>query len=395
MKRTILTVLFLTLISSGLAQAQNPGDEAYIKAMQANSPAEKVKLLKEFLAQYGGQGNQYENYACANLCVIQFQTGQLNQETISYGEKAIAGGGIDDLMKSQVLWAVAATNLHLNQADKAKAAAAQVIQVATTAKGKESEAANAAAYNQLIGGSYFITAQALVKTKDIKGALEAYLRSYNILKDPKILAEVKKMGQTMYKADDFAGAEQVYRFLAQTGKDPEAANFIAQILYKQGKTAEAVALFKENYNKKKTGEMAYNIGILLAKEAETNPALKSEALNYLLDAAILGTTDGKRAQQARDIAQNLFMSQDKEWNDRVKAIQESQKLIDEWVKEINSKFGDKSEDELSSDQKREYKILMGNIDKEKKIIEGYQAQQKATMDKWDKLVFEARKRLGR
>ena len=48
-----------------------------------------------------------------------------------------------------------------------------------------------------------------------------------------------------------------------------------------------------------------------------------------------------------NIAQSLFFSQDKEWNNRVKEIQESNKLIEEWAKTLNTKFGDKSEDELT------------------------------------------------
>ncbi|MBM3311690.1 MAG: hypothetical protein FJY80_09295 [Candidatus Aminicenantes bacterium] len=386
--------LLLFAAAAGPALAQNPADEAYIKAMQANSAAERAKLLKDFIAQYSGQGSQYENFAYANLCTTLWP-GKTDAETIQYGEKALQLGGVDDLTKCQILMTTAAVYDKMNQPDRAKANAAQLIQAATAAKGKEAEAANAAAYNQMIGAAHFVSAQALVKTKDVKGALDAYLNSYNILKDAKILAEVRKLGTSMYNAKDFAGAEQVFRFLAQTGKDPEAGNFIAQIIYKQGKTTEALAMFKENFNRQKTGEMAYNIGVLLAQEQKTNPALTPEAINYLLYAGLLGMKDGKKAQQAMGIAQGLFMAQDKEWNGRVKSIQESQNLIQDWTKQINTKFGDKSEDDLTSDEKREYKILMQNIEKEKKIIEGYQASQKATTDKWDKLVAEAKKTLGR
>jgi hypothetical protein len=394
-QRKIVAALGLFLFAAaGLALAQNPADEAYIKAMQANSAAERAKLLKEFIAQFAGQGSQYENFAYANLCTTPWP-GKTDAETIQYGEKALQLGGVDDLTRCQILMTTAAVHDKMNQPDRAKANAAQLIQTATAAKGKEAEAANAAAYNQMIGAAHFITAQALAKAKDVKGALDAYLNSYTILKDPKILAEVRKLGTSMYNAKDYAGAEQVFRFLSQTGKDPEAGNFIAQIIYKQGKTTEALAMFKENFGRQKTGEMAYNIGVLLAQEQKANPALTSEAVNYLLYAGLLGMKDGKKAQQAMGIAQGLFMAQDKEWNDRVKSIQESQGLIQDWTKQINTKFGDKSEDDLTSDEKREYKILMQNIEKEKKIIEGYQAQQKATTDKWDKLVAEAKKSLGR
>ena len=156
-----------------------------------------------------------------------------------------------------------------------------------------------------------------------------------------------------------------------------------------------MAMFKEGFGKKKTGEMAYNIGVMLAKEAKTNPALIGEAVKYLLDAAILGTKNPKEAQQAMDIAQSLFFSQDKEWNNRVKLIQESNKLIEDWAKTLNTKYKDKSEDDLTPDEKREFRRLNENIEKEKKIVEGIQAQQKSTMDGFNKAVAEAKARNGK
>ena len=156
-----------------------------------------------------------------------------------------------------------------------------------------------------------------------------------------------------------------------------------------------MAMFKEGFGKKKTGEMAYNIGVMLAKEAKTNPALPGEAIKYLLDAAVLGTKDAKEAQQAMDIAQSLFFSQDKEWNNRVKLIQESNKLIEDWAKTLNTKYKDKSEDDLTPDEKREFRRLNENIEKEKKIVEGIQAQQKTTMDGFNKALAEAKSRNGR
>ena len=39
-----------------------------------------------------------------------------------------------------------------------------------------------------------------------------------------------------------------------------------------------MAMFKEAFAKNKTGEMAYNIGVMLAKEAKTNPAVTNDAI---------------------------------------------------------------------------------------------------------------------
>ena len=93
--------------------------------------------------------------------------------------------------------------------------------------------------------------------------------------------------------------------------------------------------------------MAYNIGIMLANEAKTNPAVTNDAVDYLLDASFL---DPKQAKKHQDMAKSLFFSQDKEWNDRIKLINESQGLIKEWTDTINKKFGEKSEEELTSDE---------------------------------------------
>jgi hypothetical protein len=60
------------------------------------------------------------------------------------------------------------------------------------------------------------------------------------------------------------------------------------VVYAQSSTAhkdaEALAL-GEIYAREKSGEIAYNIGIIMAKEAKTNPAATTEAIRYLLEPA--------------------------------------------------------------------------------------------------------------
>jgi len=68
MKR-IQLLFFLLIAASSLALAQNPGDEAYIKAMQTSDPCQRVQLLKSYVTTYAGKGTTYENYAYANLCL--------------------------------------------------------------------------------------------------------------------------------------------------------------------------------------------------------------------------------------------------------------------------------------------------------------------------------------
>ena len=98
MKKVILNAIAVAVVLGGVAYSQNESDQAYIKAMTANSPAERVTLLKDFLAKFGGKGVQYENFANANLCIIPWQ-GKTEQETVTYGDKALALGGLDNVMK--------------------------------------------------------------------------------------------------------------------------------------------------------------------------------------------------------------------------------------------------------------------------------------------------------
>jgi len=395
MKKIVLTVLALMLILGSLLQAQSECDQLYIKAMTANSPTERATLLKEFLAKCAGKGGQYENFANANLCIIPYP-GKTEQDFINYGEKALQIGGLDDFTKAQVLINLSSA-YHRQNPDKAKAYASQVIEFAKAAKAKESEAANASQWNALIGGGYFALGQAQARAKDNKSALDSYQNAYSLLKDPRlssgIISEIRRAGRAMYEAKAFADAEKAFRVVNQANpKDTESLTFIARCLYNTGKTDEAVTMWKDVYAKNKNGETAFNIGIILAKQAGgSNPVLSAEAIRYLVEASLLSPTHSRKAM---DLAQNMFLGADKEWNNRVKSIDESKGLIADWTKTFNSKFEGKSEDDLSTDQKREFRRLRENIDKENKTLEKLQAEQKVTMDKFQKLLDEARQRLS-
>jgi tetratricopeptide (TPR) repeat protein len=387
MKKAILTMLVLTFIC-GISLAQDPGDEAYIKAMQANTPAERATLLKEFLAKYGGQGNKYDNYANANLCTIGWP-GKTDQETLSYGEKALTLGGLDDIMKCQILMSLSATYTKQGQNyDKAKAYANQIIQIATAGKSKEPEAAH---WNKMIGAGYYLMAQAQHKSRETRAAIDSYTNSHAILKDPQILGDMKKLAKELYDAKAYGDAGRIFRFLVQVNpRDAESQTLIAQCLYKEGKTDEAMTMWKEAFGRSKSADLAYNIGITLAKEAKANPSLLNDAIRYLIDAALLSA----KYKDAMSMAENLFLGHDKEYNNRVKLMQDSKQLIDEWIKTINTRFGNKSEDELSSDEKREYRKIKENIDKEQKTLDDLQAKHKAATEGFTRILAEEKQKLG-
>jgi len=391
MKKIYLLLLILAF-SAGVALAQNPADEAYIKAMTANDPCQRVQLLKDYIANYAGKGTQYENYAYAHLCLTPCQTKTI-QETITCGEKALSVGGLDDVTKCQVLLVVA--GIYVNQGqnlDKAKNYANQVIQIAKANKDKESS--NPAPWNNLIGAGYFTLGHALEKARDTSGAVEAYLTAYSLLKNPKILVTVKKMGKDYYDAKNYAEAEKVFRAIYNLNRESDIAVFLGQLLIRNNKNDEALALLKEAYGKKKSGEVAFSLAVILAKKAQTDSSLVNEAIRYSLEAAFLSPTN---SEQAMKMAEGLFftMNKDLKYNETVLEIQNKTKELNELTENFNTRFGNKEEEELSEREKKQLKDLLSQIEGLKTEIEKLKKQQEAAIVKFNQLVEETKRRLGK
>ncbi len=394
MVKKLLILFTITLfLCSPLAAQTSPCDESYIKAMTAQSPAQRAQLLKEFLAQCGGKGSQYENFAYANLSLIEYP-GKTPKEAVDYGEKALASGGLDDLTKCQVLVQLSALYTQAGQnLEKAKSYSTQVIEIAKANKSKEAEAASTAQWNQFIGAGYYTLGQAQEKSRDYRGAVDSYLSSYSLLKNAQILAGLKKLAKTLYDAKDFAGAEKAFKAVYTVTKDHDSTLFYAKSLYRNNKNGESLQYFKEAYAKEKSGEVAYNIGIIMAKEAKTNPALSGEAIRYLLEASC---TYPSQSQQAMSLAENLFFLSNKElkYNETVLQIQAKTKKIEELTAAYNTKFGNKDEEDLSDTEKQEMKKLLADIDAEKKALEKLQAEQTLAIAKFNKLLEDTKQRLG-
>ncbi|MGB9765523.1 MAG: tetratricopeptide repeat protein [Candidatus Saccharicenans sp.] len=391
MKKTYLLLLILILIT-GMALAQNPADEEYIKAMTSNDPCQRVQLLKDYVAKYAGKGTQYENYAYANLCLTPCQTKGI-QDTITYGEKALTVGGLDDFTKCQVLLVLGGLYIQQGQnLDKAKTYANQAIEIGKTNKTKEG--ASPDQWNKIIGAGYFALGSIAEKNKDTSGAIDAYLSAYSFLKDPKALAPIKRMGREYYEAQNYTEAEKVFRAIYNLNKDPEMAIFLAQLLTKNNKNDEALALLKEAYGKKKNGDVAYSIAVLLAKKAQTDPSAVNEAIRYSLEAAFLSP---KNSDQAMKMAQGLFftMNKDLKYNEIVLAIQSRAKDLEELTQIFNERFGNKSEEDLSDKDKQKMKDMLAEIEAKKAEIEKLKQQQDMAIAKFNQLVEETKKRLGK
>ncbi len=394
MKKTAVTILIILLSLPAFLPAQTvEADEVYIKAMTTTSPAERAQLLKEYVAKYAGKGTKYENFAYANLSMSPYP-GKTAKETIEYGEKALALGGLDDLTKAQLLIQLSAIYGEQGQnIDKAKSLANQVIELAKAAKAKESDAQAVSQWNMLIGAGWFALGQAAEKGRDLRGAADAYIASYAILKNPQIMASLKKLGKALYEAKSFADAGKVFKVAYSATKDFDSTACLAKCLYRSGQKDDALVYFKEAYAKQKNGEIAFNIGIILAADAKANPALSGEAVRFLLEASCLSPT---YAQQAMQLAESLYfnLNKDLKYNENVQQMEAINQKIEALTKTYNAKFEGKDEEDLSEADKKEMKTLLASLETEKKNLEKLQQSQEMVVAQFNKLVEDTKLRLG-
>lgn len=394
MRKTRLAVLALIFsLSSLLAQTETAGED-YIKAMTTADTAQRAALLKEYLTKYAGKGTQYENYANANLCLLPY-AGKTIEETINYGEKALTLGGLDDLIKCQVLITLSGIYGERGQnLEKAKSYASQAVEVARANKSNESEEAGRAQWNKILGYAYYAQGQAFDKAKDAKNAVGPYIESYKILNDKQILSNLKKVGKTLYDFKFYNEAEKAFVIVAEAMKDFESYSFYARILHRAGKKNEALKYYKMAYMKQKSGETAFNIGIIMAEDARSNPTTAQEAIRYFLDASFLSAAHSTKAME---LAESLFfttVNKDLRFNEKSKELQERSAKRDGMVKAFNDKFGEKNEEDLTEAEKKEMQNMKAQIESEEKAMQKLEAEQKLALDKWNTQIEEAKKRLG-
>jgi tetratricopeptide (TPR) repeat protein len=272
--------------------------------------------------------------------------------------------------------------LKANQTDKARESAQRLIDFGTKTNTEK-----------LVGAGHYLIGQAAEKAKDYSAAAQAYITSYGILKNPQIAADLKKLGKTLYDAKKFADAEKIYRQFYASAKDADSAIILGQTLNKMGKTDEALDFFKEAYGKKKTGELAYNIAVILNSQAKSNPSLVPEVINYFLEASFLYPAKSKDCMQ---YAQSLYFTSgnNAKYNDIIKKIQEHNNVIEEYMKTFNERFEGKDESELSGREKSALNKLQEAIDRERAAITKLQAEQKSIVDGFNRLVDRVRSRLG-
>lgn len=392
MRKAILSSLMIFLVISVYLPAQDTCSDDYIKAVSANSPGEKYNLLKAWVASCSGKGIQYENFAYAYLCTIQIP-GKSPQEIVDYGEKALSFGGFDDDMKYTILISVASSYIKLgNNFSKAKDYSGQAIKLASTNKNKGSDAGDPAQWNKMIGGGHYVQAQAYEKEKNFNAAATAYINSYNILVDKQIASSLARIGQSLYNAKSYADAEKALKIASTALRDFGAIFLYAKCLHRGGKKNEALVPYKQAYAKQKNGEIAYNIGLILAGQVQQNGISANEAIRYLLDASFLSAANSK---QAMSLAESLYFSYiDKTFNDKIKLIGDKNKEQEKLTNDFNKKFGEKDEEELTDAERTEMDSILKKLDAIQVEIEKLQTDQTASLEKWQQQIAQAQQRLG-
>lgn len=382
MKRTALTILTLAfLLVFPVLSQENSCDQAYIKAMTTPDAGQRATLLKNYLAQCGGKGSQYENFAYATLCVTPYG-GKTAAETIEYGEKAITLGGLDELMKFQVLVTVAAvygqqgTNLV-----KAKNYAQQAIQLGKAQNN-----------NQWVGAGYYVQGQVQAKSNDLKGASSSYISAYNILKNKQIAIDLKKVAKGLYDARAYTDAAKAWKVCVGVSNDYACIVYLANSLNRSGQKDEALTYYKQAYTKRKKGDVAYNMGVILASKSNSTNNGSSEAITYLLDASFLSQANSKKAM---DLAQRLFFNHEAPgYNEKIKDLSDKITKLETLTNDFNEKFGDKDEEDLSDAETAEMEKILKQIEDEQKAIEKLQAEQQQALEKFKTLVEQTKTRLG-
>ncbi len=389
MRKTAIPTLILLVFLCSLLPAQNANNETYIKAMTSTDPGERARLLKEYVTN--NPGAQYENFACAELCTMQYP-GKTAADIIKYGERALELGGLDAFKKCQVLIHVA--NAYVSQGQnlsKVNNYASQIIQTAKA--NKNNDLAPAATWNQFAGGGAYLKGQALEKTKDYSGAVDAYIEAYNILKNPQIIQNLKKLGKALYDGKAYRDAEKALKIAADNGKDFASIYLYANALNKNGKTEEALSNYKMAYMKQKSGAIAFNIGIILAKKAERDASFTDEALKYLLDASFLSQANSKKAMQ---MAESLYFLSKKElqYNEKVQQLQQRSKKLEDLTNAFNNKFGDKEEEDLTESEKTEMESMLKQIETEQEAVKQLEADTQAALQGFQQLIDRTKQRLG-
>ncbi|GEM_PF-467005 len=384
MRKTIGITASLLFLSVAVFLAAQTPDEEYLKAMQIKDPCQQAQALDAYITNFADKGGQYDNYAYAYYCLCGCATKNV-EKAVAYGEKALTMPATDNDTKLKIYFTIPQLYAAAGQMDKANAAAQKIIDL-----GKASN--DAATKTRLEASGYVLLGQFAEKAGDYGAAANAYITAYGVVKDPGIKKLFDGLASTLYKNQRYADAEKVFRQFYAADQGPESAALLGQTLYKEGKIDEALAVYKKAYARKRTAALAQNIAIILNQQVKTNPALKSEAINAFIQAALLIPSQQKTYL---DAAKSLYLSDSPDLaaiNDKIK---EHNVAIEQLTNTYNDKYASKPVDELTASDKDTMQKLKDAITSEQEAITQLQGRLKDVLDKFNQLVAQVRTKLGR
>lgn len=392
MKKTVLASIILGLFLCSLLPAQNStAREEYIEAMTTSDVNQRASLLKEWLSKYGGKGEENENFANASLCLLPYE-GKTPAETIKYGERALELGSLDDSTKCQVLVNLASAFTSQGQnLEKAVSYGSQLVQTAKNLKSRAQDPKSAETWNKMIGAGYYTQAQAKKKAGDYSGAIDNYVSSYDILKNKQIISELANLGKSLYEKKQYSEAAKAFKTAHDVLNNFTTTLFYARALNRSGNKDEALRYYKQAFSKQKSGEAAYNVGIILAAKAKNDPDVVDEAIEYLLYASQLSKAHSKEAMK---LAESLYFSNKSSYNEKVKQLSAKAKELEKLTNTFNEKFGEKTEEELTDKEKQELEEMRKEITALQESINKLQKEQKEELDKFKSLIEQIQKKLG-
>jgi hypothetical protein len=243
-----------------------------------------------------------------------------------------------------------------------------------------------------VGAGYYVQGQVQAKSNDLKGASNSYISAYNILKNKQIANDLKKVAKGLYDSKAYADAAKAWKVCVGASNDYACIVYLANSLNRSGQKDEALTYYKQAYAKQKKGDVAYNMGVILASKSNSNNNGSSEAITYLLDASFLSQANSKKAM---DLAQRLFFNHEVPgYNEKIKDLSDKSANLEALTNGFNEKYGEKDEEDLSDAEVEEMEKILKQIDAEQKAIEKLQAEQQQALEKFTALVEQTKTRLG-
>ncbi|MGQ9617767.1 MAG: tetratricopeptide repeat protein [Candidatus Aminicenantia bacterium] len=274
--------LLIAPISFSQATVQEEAYKLYIKAINEKNIDVKIELLEQYLAQYGRIGLDYDKYVYANLTFVYNQKGN-HEKTVEYGEKAISAQELDILTKINLYLVVSGAYNELNRnLEKAYNYAKMAQDLATAQMEMGSAMATKAQWMKLIAGADFLEGALLIKRGEFKDGIAKWATAYKILKSPHILRQFKLNGENQYKQKKYENAELFFRAHFELSNDPELAYWLGKTCFFMNKFEETEKYLLIAYDKRKSSEIALNLGIIANKKNKTD-----EALRYFAEAVAL------------------------------------------------------------------------------------------------------------